>query len=100
MCLTPLQRLHQIRQSGEKHDASFDAAKCTDPPRHDGGWPGVDWRARRGDRATCSEAHHHTVGLAIYRYPGRHRRVAADRTDLRHALHRLALREWREGQEV
>ena len=38
-------------------------------------------------------------GLQIDGHQGRHRRDAEDRPDLRHALHRLALRERRQGQE-
>src|SRR5262245_24552028 len=48
----------------------------------------------------CSADHDLACGTPDHRYQGRHRSVTTHRPDLRHALYRLALREWPEGQEI
>src|SRR6266550_2605323 len=55
-------------------------------------------RSRNSSRANRRKNHDHSFRVADHRQQGRHRRVAKARPDLRHALHRLALREWPEGQ--
>src|SRR6266478_7476012 len=58
------------------------------------------FRAVRRIGASSRKTHDHSLRIADHRLQGRHRRVAATRPDLRDALHRLALREWPEGQKI